>query len=144
MTYLILESKMLYRTDKLKLKCQEMNLKDFLKRISGRDENLPPELKKNMEITGLPLASIPPPIPLNQGSGLPLSSLPPPFPEDAFVEGGMGFGVLPPPLPTPQKVESARCDHDDYDDDDLANFKTIDPAKYLANPLRKLYDGEDF
>lgn len=116
-------------------------MKDFLKRISGRDENLPPELKKNMEITGLPLASIPPPIPLNQGSGLP-----PPFPEDAFVEGGMGFGVLPPPLPTPQKVESARCDHDDYDydDDDLANFKTIDPAKYLANPLRKLYDGEDF
>lgn len=133
---------MLYRTDKLKLKCQEMNLKDFLKRISGRDENLPPELKKNMEITGLPLVSIPPPIPLNQGSGLPLSSLPPPFPKDAFVEGDMGFGVLPPPLPTPQKVESARCDRDD--DDDLANFKTIDPAKYLANPLRKLYDGEDF
>lgn len=131
---------MLYRTDKLKLKCQEMNLKDFLKRISGRDENLPTELKKNMEITGLPLASIPPPIPLNQGSGLPLSSLPPPFPKDAFVEGAMGFGVLPPPLPTPQKVESARCDHDD----DLANFKTIDPAEYLANPLRKLYDGEDF
>lgn len=95
-----------------------------------------------MEITGLPLASIPPPLPLNQGSGLPLSSLPPPFPKDAFVEGGMGFGVLPPPLPTPQKVESARCDDDD--DDDLANFKTIDPAKYLANPLRKLYDGEDF
>lgn len=131
---------MRYRTDKLKLKCQEMNLKDLLKRISGRDENLPLELKKNMEITGLPLASIPPPIPLNQGSGLPLSSLPPPFPKQAFVEGGMGFGVLPPPLPTPQKVESVRCDHDD----DLANFKTIDPAKYLANPLRKLYDGEDF
>lgn len=135
-----------YRTDKLKLKCQEKNLKDFLKCISGRDKNLPPELKKNMEITGLPLASIPPPLPLNQGSGLPLSSLPPPFPKDAFVEGAMGFGVLPPPLPlplplpTPQKVESVRCDHDD----DLANFQTIDPAKYLANPLRKLYDGEDF
>lgn len=130
-----------YRTDKLKLKCQEKNLKDFLKCISGRDKNLPPELKKNMEITGLPLASIPPPLPLNQGSGLPLSSLPPPFPKDAFVEGAMGFGVLPPPLPTAQKVESAICDHDD---NDLANFKTIDPVEYIANPLRKLYDGEDF
>lgn len=114
-------------------------MNDFLKRIVGRDENLPPKLPKNMEITGSLLDNIPPPIPSNKGSGMTLSSLPPPFPKGVFVAGGMGFGVSPPPLPTPQKIE--KVTHDDDDDDIYEHYQTIDPVKHPNDPLRHSFDG---
>lgn len=112
-------------------------MKDFLKSVFGRGENLPPKLPKRMEVTDLPMGSIPPPIPSNKGSGLSMSSLPPPFPKGAFVAGGMGFGVLPPPLPATHGVKVAT---DDDFDDYFEPYQTIDPIQHPEDPLRHAFD----
>lgn len=120
-------------------------MKDFLKRIFGQGESLPPKLPKHMEMTNLTVDSIPPPIPSNKGSGMSISSLPPPFPKGTFVAGGMGFGILPPPFPTTAVVDTwsknpALAKNSYSNDEDHKFYQTIDPNEDPINPLRHTLD----